>query len=76
MTEGNGHDCPGCSAGNVLGFDFTMAFQPIVNMTTRTVFAHEALVRGLAGEGAPSILARVDAANRYAFDQACRVRAN
>ena len=75
MTEGNGHDCPGCSAGNVLGFDFTMAFQPIVNMTTRTVFAHEALVRGLAGEGAPSILARVDAANRYAFDQACRVRA-
>jgi EAL domain-containing protein (putative c-di-GMP-specific phosphodiesterase class I) len=54
---------------------FTMAFQPIVDVGTREVFAHEALVRGLAGEGAASVLDRVDATNRYAFDQACRVRA-
>lgn len=75
MTEIKGPGCAGCKDGNALGFDFTMAFQPIVNVDTRTVFAHEALVRGLAGEGAYSILSRVDAANRYAFDQACRVRA-
>lgn len=75
MTEGDAPDCAGCKSGNKLGFDFTMAFQPIVNVSTRSVFAHEALVRGLAGEGAPSILAKVHEVNRYAFDQACRVRA-
>ena len=52
-----------------------MAFQPIVDLVHRTVYAHEALVRGVNGEGAASVLARVDAGNRYAFDQACRVKA-
>jgi EAL domain-containing protein (putative c-di-GMP-specific phosphodiesterase class I) len=52
-----------------------MAFQPIVNLKTNTVFAHEALVRGPAGEGAGSILSAVDTTNRYAFDQQCRVKA-
>ena len=50
-----------------------MAFQPI--MQASGVFAHEALVRGPAGESAGSILAQVNAANMYAFDQACRVKA-
>lgn len=59
----------------MLPFDFTMAFQPIVDAAAGTVFAYEALVRGPAGEGAGTVLARVDAANRYAFDQACRVKA-
>lgn len=61
--------------GQGLGFDFTMAFQPIVNITDATTFAHEALVRGLNGESAASILAQVDDENRYRFDQACRVNA-
>ncbi|WP_199902472.1 EAL domain-containing protein [Azospirillum sp. B4] len=52
-----------------------MAFQPIVDVAQRTLFAYEALVRGADGAGAGTVLARVDATNRYAFDQACRVKA-
>lgn len=67
--------CGGCRDGDALDFDFSMAFQPIANLSTRTVFAYEALVRGPSGEGASSVLDRVTEANRYAFDQKCRVRA-
>lgn len=58
-----------------LGFSFTMAFQPIVDVRDGSVYAHEALVRGANGEGAATILSQVTAENRYVFDQACRVRA-
>jgi len=56
-------------------FAFKMAFQPIVDLPRRSVFAHEALVRGPQGQGARSVLSQVGPANRYAFDQACRVKA-
>lgn len=49
-----------------------MAFQPIVDMRTRSVFAYEALVRGTAGEAAGTILSQVNPDNRYVFDQTCR----
>ncbi|MES2858206.1 MAG: EAL domain-containing protein [Pseudomonadota bacterium] len=49
-----------------------MAFQPILDLRTRRVFAYEALVRGKSGEGAGGILAQVNPDNRYAFDQTCR----
>lgn len=52
-----------------------MAFQPIVHAGSGEVFAYEALVRGAAGEGAATVLGAVDAGNRYAFDQQCRVKA-
>lgn len=52
-----------------------MAFQPIVDLVAGEVFAHEALVRGTGGEGAHTVLSQVDASNRYAFDQQCRVKA-
>ncbi len=52
-----------------------MAFQPIVDVLEHKIFAYEALVRGPNGEGATDVLERVDSANRYAFDQACRVKA-
>lgn len=52
-----------------------MAFQPIVDAVTHEVFAYEALVRGMAGEGAESILGQVTPENRYVFDQSCRVKA-
>lgn len=58
-----------------LDFDFTMAFQPIIDVDTGAVFAYEALVRGVGGEGAAQILSRVHDGNRYRFDQACRVKA-
>lgn len=67
--------CAVCRDGAELGFGFSYAFQPIVDVHARQVFAHEALIRGPAGESALSVLERVTPANRYQFDQACRVRA-
>jgi EAL domain-containing protein (putative c-di-GMP-specific phosphodiesterase class I) len=52
-----------------------MALQPIVDVRSQKVFAHEALVRGAAGEGAGVVLSQVSQANRYTFDQKCRVAA-
>jgi EAL domain-containing protein (putative c-di-GMP-specific phosphodiesterase class I) len=58
-----------------LDFSFSMAFQPIMDMTTSQPFAYEALVRGPQGQSAASVLGQVTSANRYAFDQQCRVKA-
>lgn len=52
-----------------------MAFQPIVDVVSAKVFGQEALVRGTAGEPAHTVLSRVTDANRYWFDQQCRIRA-
>ena len=67
--------CGECSGGAGLDFDFTMAFQPMVNTTTGEIFAHEALARGLNNEPATEIFKHVNVQNRYRFDQACRVKA-
>lgn len=67
--------CEMCACGEGLEFQFTFAFQPIVDVAARSVFAYEALVRGLDGEGAGEILHRVNKQNRYSFDQICRVKA-
>ena len=52
-----------------------MAFQPIVSISNRKVFAYESLVRGPQGESAYSVLSQVNETNRYAFDQNCRIKA-
>ena len=49
--------------------------QPIVDLRSRQIFAHEALVRGTAGEPAPTVLAQVNEDNRFRFDRAGRVKA-
>lgn len=67
--------CAGCKDGESLGFDFAMAFQPIVDVASRRVWGYEALVRGIDGQGAGWVLEQVNEANRYRFDQACRVKA-
>jgi EAL domain-containing protein (putative c-di-GMP-specific phosphodiesterase class I) len=67
--------CGGCAAGVAPPFAFSMAFQPVVDVVARRIYAYEALVRGPAGEPAASVLSRVTLANRYAFDQSCRVQA-
>lgn len=67
--------CSLCRDAQPLPFDFSYAFQPIVDVQAREVFAHEALVRGLAGEPALSVLSRITPDNRYSFDQACRDKA-
>ena len=67
--------CAGCRDGVDFDIPFSMAFQPIVDTATDQPFAYEALVRGVDGASAASILSQVTDANRYAFDQACRVKA-
>jgi EAL domain-containing protein (putative c-di-GMP-specific phosphodiesterase class I) len=67
--------CAGCRNGEDFVVPFTMAFQPIVDISARRIWGYEALVRGLNGEGAGEILSQVNAHNRYTFDQACRVKA-
>ena len=46
-----------------------------MDINSREIYAHEAMVRGPAGEPAPTVLSRVDEKNRYRFDQAYRVKA-
>lgn len=67
--------CSECLNGAGLDFDFTMAFQPIVDVSSKSVFAQEALVRGKQGQSAATVFEHVNDDNRYAFDQACRVKA-
>ncbi len=67
--------CTGCRDGAALDFSFSMAFQPIVDITAGLPFAYEALVRGPQGKSAASVLDQVTPENRYAFDQQCRVKA-
>ncbi len=67
--------CGDCGNADRLGFLFDYAYQPIVDVATRTVYGHEALVRGPNGEGAISVLSQINEKNRYRFDQACRVKA-
>ena len=38
--------CQGCRDGNGFGVPFSMAFQPIIDITSGRIYAHEALVRG------------------------------
>lgn len=67
--------CQNCADKGSLDFDFTMAFQPIVNCKTRTIFGYEALARGLNNESAFSVISQVNDDNRYLFDQLCRIKA-
>ncbi len=67
--------CVGCREDIALPFEFKMAFQPIVDVANHRVWGYEALVRGVDGEGAYSILSQVSEELRYRFDQAARVMA-
>jgi len=68
-------ECQQCAHKGQLDFDFTMAFQPIVQCSTASIFGYEALVRGLNNESAFSVISQVNEDNRYLFDQLCRVKA-
>lgn len=67
--------CIQCKDKSQLNFDFLFAYQPIVDLANRGIYAHEALVRGPNGESAYSVLSQVNEKNRYLFDQTCRVKA-
>ncbi len=67
--------CGDCADGIAAPFEFSMAFQPIVDIRQRRIYAYEALVRGPSNQSAFSVLEQVTPLNRYAFDQSCRVKA-
>jgi EAL domain-containing protein (putative c-di-GMP-specific phosphodiesterase class I) len=70
-----GSACDGCREDVALPFEFKMAFQPIVDLSSDSVWGYEALVRGINGESAFSVLSQVSDEVRYRFDQAARVMA-
>ncbi len=67
--------CKQCLESRDLGFDFTMAFQPIVRCASQQIFGYEALVRGPQNQSALSVISQVNDDNRYRFDQLCRIKA-
>ncbi|MCU4674566.1 EAL domain-containing protein [Catenovulum sp. 2E275] len=67
--------CQECRKEIDLGFEIDMAFQPIVDTDSKSVFAYEALVRGANNESAGWVFQHVNDKNRYRFDQACRIKA-
>ncbi len=67
--------CNGCATSLKPDFDFSMAFQPIYDAVDDRVWGYEALVRGLAGEGAYDVLSKISPEQRYRFDQDCRIKA-
>ena len=69
------HPCASCQGEELLDFEVRMAFQPILERSTRSIFAYEALVRGTEGQGAGEVIGRVTAQHMYRFDQTCRVKA-
>lgn len=75
ITADPGRTCESCRSSEPLGFDFTMAFQPIIDVRLHEIYAYEALARGLNNEPAGELFRRINVGNRYRFDQACRVKA-
>ena len=67
--------CAQCAQGTDLDFDFTLAFQPIVDLHQRTIHSYEALARMPGTDSAGPVFAHVNESNQYRFDQVCRVKA-
>lgn len=66
--------CKACQDRPPLTLEFSMAFQPIIDVRSREVFAYEALVRGLDGSGAAHILGQVNDDNRCTAAAALKPR--
>lgn len=60
---------------DLVGTDIQFAFQTILDADALEVVAFEALVRGIRGEPAATVISRIRHDQRFAFDQACRIRA-
>jgi len=58
-----------------IGFEFSFAFQPIVDIRNREIISYEALVRGPHGEPSASVFAQVSKCNFLRFDEICRRKA-
>jgi EAL domain-containing protein (putative c-di-GMP-specific phosphodiesterase class I) len=58
-----------------IGFEFSFAFQPIVDARNQEIISFEALVRGPHGEPSASVFAKVPKASLPRFDEICRSKA-
>jgi EAL domain-containing protein (putative c-di-GMP-specific phosphodiesterase class I) len=58
-----------------MGFNFSFAFQPIVDIRNREIISYEALVRGPKGESSASVFAQVPTHDIQRFDELCRRKA-
>ena len=56
-------------------FEFSFAFQPIVDIHYREIISYEALVRGPRGEPSTSVFAQVSKHDFPDFDESCRRKA-
>jgi EAL domain-containing protein (putative c-di-GMP-specific phosphodiesterase class I) len=68
------HHCPPNTNGD-MGFEFSFAFQPIVDVRNREIISFEALVRGPHGESSASVFAQVPKHEIVRFDEICRRKA-
>ena len=58
-----------------IGFEFSFAFQPIVDARNQEIISYEALVRGPHGEPSASVFAQVPKYDFSRFDEVCRSKA-
>lgn len=58
-----------------IGFNFSFAFQPIVNACNREIISFEALVRGPHGEPSTCVFAQINNLDFGRFDEVCRNKA-
>jgi EAL domain-containing protein (putative c-di-GMP-specific phosphodiesterase class I) len=58
-----------------MGFNFSFAFQPIVDIRNREIISYEALVRGPHGEPSASVFAQVPQNKIQRFDEICHRKA-
>jgi EAL domain-containing protein (putative c-di-GMP-specific phosphodiesterase class I) len=58
-----------------IDFDFSFAFQPIVDAERQEIVSFEALVRGARGEASSQVFAHVPRSQLHRFDQVCREKA-
>lgn len=73
LATHDGTRCKLCAGGPDV--DFSMAFQPIVDIRAAAIIAYEALARGPIGQPASTVLAKTLHNNRYSMDQRCREKA-
>lgn len=67
---------PQCQSRTLVsGVDFRYAFQPIVDIVSRTIVSYEALVRGARGEPASQVFERVPTDAMHRFDAQARIAA-
>jgi EAL domain-containing protein (putative c-di-GMP-specific phosphodiesterase class I) len=64
--------CAPFSTSGDICFDFSFAFQPIVNANNREIISFEALVRGPHGEPSASVFAQVPQVDFPRFDEVLR----